>query len=138
MPKMIFLNLPVRDLAAATRFYEAIGFSRNPQFSNEQASCMVWSDEIYFMLLVPDFYATFTAKPIADAHATSPHLIALSFGSRAEVDAIVAKASEAGGTGDFRPPQELGFMYGRTFEDPDGNGFEPFWMDPAAASGGGA
>lgn len=136
MPKMIFVNLPVRDLAAATAFYEAIGCQKNPKFSDQNASCMVWSDEIYFMLLVHEFYATFTGKPIADAHAGSGHLIALTFDDRAAVDAVTARAAEAGGRADVRPPNDMGFMYQRTFEDPDGNTFEPFWMDPAATGAG--
>jgi hypothetical protein len=134
---MIFVNLPVSDLAAATRFYEAIGFSKNPQFSDAKASCMVWSEEIFFMLLTREFYATFTQKPIADAHAASGHLLALAFDGREAVDDVVARAAAAGGRGDIRPPNDMGFMYQRTFEDPDGNIFEPFWMDPAAVAGGG-
>lgn len=137
MSRMIFVNLPVRDLVAATRFYEAIGFEKNPQFSNDKASCMVWSEQIYFMLLTHEFYATFTGKPIADAHAGSAHLIALSFEGREAVDAIVDRVVAAGGKPDIRPPDDMGFMYQRTFEDPDGNTFEPFWMDPAAVGGGG-
>lgn len=133
MPKMIFLNLPVKDLAAATRFYEAIGCRKNPQFSDEKSSSMVWSDSIVFQLLVSGYYATFTAKPIADAHAASAALIALSCDSRADVDAIVDAAAKAGGRADIRAPQDHGFMYLRSFEDPDGNTFEPVWMDMSAA-----
>ncbi|MCV0394816.1 MAG: VOC family protein [Rhizobiaceae bacterium] len=135
MPKMIFLNLPVRDLAAATRFYEAIGCVKNEQFSDDNASSMMWSDEIVFMLLTHEFYSTFTAKPIADGHRNSAMLIALSQDSRAAVDAITEKAAKAGGKADPRPPQDMGFMYGRTFEDPDGHTFEPMWMDPSASGG---
>jgi uncharacterized protein len=132
MPKMIFVNLPVKDLAAATRFYEAIGFEKNAQFSDENASSMAWSDTIVFMLLTRDYYKTFTSKPIADAHAQSATLIALSRDSREEVDAITEAAAKAGGKADVREPQELGFMYGRSFEDLDGNIFEPMWMDMSA------
>lgn len=132
MAKMIFVNLPVKDLAASTRFYEAIGCVKNAQFSNESAASMVWSDAITFMLLTHDYYATFTSKPIADAHSASAMLIALSRDSREDVDAIVSAAAAAGGKGDVREPQDHGFMYGRTFEDPDGNTFEPVWMDMAA------
>ena len=134
MPKMIFVNLPVRDLDASTRFYEAIGCTKNPQFSDANASCMVWSDAICFMLLRHAFYATFTGKPIADAHAASPHLIALSFDDRTAVDDVAGRAAAAGGTVDIRPVTDMGFMYQRSFDDPDGNTFEPFWMDPAAAT----
>ena len=131
MPKMIFVNLPVKDLAASIRFYEAIGCSKNEQFSDENAASMVWSDAITFQLLTRDYYATFTAKPIADAHATSAMLIALSRDSREEVDAITEAAGAAGGKADVREPQDMGFLYQRVFEDPDGNMFEPTWLDPS-------
>ena len=130
MPKMVFINLPVRDLAAATRFYQAIGFVRNDRFSNDDAASMVWSDTIFVHLLTHGFYAGFSPKPIANAHENSAMLIALSFDSREEVDDIVARAEAAGGRGDVRPVQDMGFMYSRAFEDPDGNVYEPFWMDP--------
>jgi predicted lactoylglutathione lyase len=132
---MLFVNLPVRDLAAATRFYEAIGCKKNPQFSNENASSMVWSEQIVFQLLTREFYATFISRPISDAHATSAALFAISRDSRAEVDAIVDAAVKAGGKGDIREIQDHGFMYGRTFEDPDGNVFEPVYFDAAAMAG---
>lgn len=133
MAKMIFVNLPVTDVAKSTAFYEAIGFEKNAQFSNEQASSMVWSDTIYLMLLAKPFYATFTAKEIADTRRTSAALIALSFDSRADVDAITEAALAAGGT-EAHPAEDLGFMYSRAFEDFDGHGFGPFWMDMAAAN----
>jgi uncharacterized protein len=132
MPKMIFVNLPVKDLAAATRFYEAIGCVKNEQFSGENAASMVWSDAIIFQLLTHDYYATFTTKPIADAHKTSGMLIALSRDSREEVDAITEAAAAAGGKADIRERQDMGFMYLRTFEDPDGHVFEPAWMNVEA------
>ncbi|TWI01837.1 hypothetical protein IP90_02397 [Luteimonas cucumeris] len=133
MYKMVFINLPVKDLAASTRFYEAIGCTRNEQFSDQNASSMVWSDTLSFQLLTRDYYATFTRKPIADAHATSGMLIALPRDSREDVDAIVAAAAAAGGKADIREPQDMGFMYLRTFEDPDGHTFEPAWLNPEAA-----
>ena len=129
MPKMIFVNLPVKDLDAAIRFYEAIGCEKNEQFSNSQAASLVWSDTINFMLLTHDYFATFTQKPIADARKTCEVLIALSRDSREEVDTIVEAAASAGGKADIRDPQDMDFMYGRSFEDPDGHIFEPFWMD---------
>lgn len=132
MPKMLFVNLPVKDLAAATSFYEAIGFEKNPQFSNEEASSMVWSETITFQLMARDYYQTFTSRPIADAHETSAALFALSRDSRDEVDAMVEAAAGAGGTADVRDPQDMGFLYVRTFADPDGNVFEPAWMDMSA------
>ncbi|HYI43063.1 MAG TPA: VOC family protein [Sphingomicrobium sp.] len=136
MPKMIFVNLPVSDLDRSVRFYEAIGGTKNDKFSNEQAAAIVLSDTIYLMLLKHDFYRTFTSKPIADAHATSAVLIALSCDSKADVDAMVDAAAKAGGKADPGPVQDHGFMYGRSFEDPDGNHWEPHWMDPAVAEGG--
>ncbi|MCW4463098.1 VOC family protein [Sphingomonas sp. BT-65] len=129
--KSIFINLPVRDLAKSTAFYEALGFTKNDMFSDDNASSMMWSENIVVMLLVRDYYSTFTTKPIADAHATSAMLIALSQDSREAVDAIVEKAGANGGQADVRAPQDLGFMYGRSFADPDGNVFEPMWMNPA-------
>lgn len=135
MTKMIFINLPVRDLAAATRFYEAIGCEKNPQFSDEKASAMAWSEAVTFMLLTREYYATFTAKPIADAQATSSALYALSCASREAVDALVTAAAAAGGTADVRAPQDHGFMYIRTIADPDGNVFEPAFMDMSAMAG---
>ena len=131
MPKTIFINLPVKDLAAATRFYEAIGCEKNEQFSDHQASSMVWSDTITFHLLANDYFATFTPKKIADAHATSEVLLALSRDNREEVDAIAEAAGAAGGKADIREPQDMGFLYQRVFEDPDGNTFEPTWLDPS-------
>ena len=135
MPKMIFLNLPVADVAASTAFYEAIGFERNAQFSNEQASSMVWSDAIYVMLLAKPFFATFTEKIIVDATMNSTGHYALSFDSRKEVDAITQAAIEAGGR-ELHEAQDLGFMYSRAFDDLDGHGFGPFWMAHAAVEAG--
>lgn len=132
MPRMIFVNLPVADVAKATAFYEAIGMTQDPRFSNEQASAMVWSDTITFMILHHDFYRTFTTKQIADARATSEVLLCLSQDSREAVDAITEAALAAGGT-EPRAPQDMGFMYGRAFEDLDGHVFEPMHMDVDAA-----
>jgi predicted lactoylglutathione lyase len=135
MPKMIFVNLPVTDVARSTAFYEAIGMEKNAKFSNDQAVSMVWSDTIHFMLLDHAFYATFTDKRIIDAQTTSGALIALALDSRAEVDAIAA-AAVAGGGSEVHDAEDMGFMYSRAFADPDGHGFGPFWMDPAAAEDG--
>lgn len=132
MAKMIFVNLPVANVAKATAFYEAIGMTKNPMFSNEQASAMEWSDTIMFMLLDHAFYATFTDKKIIDAKAVSGALLALSRDSRAEVDAIADAAIAAGGR-EAREKQDLGFMYSRAFEDLDGHVFEAVHMDMAAA-----
>lgn len=133
MPRAIFVNLPVADVAKATAFYEAIGFQKNPTFSNEQASAMVWSDSIYVMLLDHAFYRTFTNKEIIEARTHSGALLALSFDSRAEVDAITEAAIAAGGK-EVHEPEDLGFMYSRAFDDLDGHGWGPFTMDMAAAT----
>lgn len=134
MPKMIFVNLPVKDLAAATGFYAAIGCEKNPQFSDDKASCMVWSDTISFMLLTEGFFATFTPRPVADARAATEVLIALTFDSRGAVDAIAEAATGASGKADVREPTDMGWMYQRAFEDPDGHIFEAAWMDLEAAA----
>ncbi|MBC2778597.1 VOC family protein [Parasphingopyxis marina] len=134
MAKMIFVNLPVTDLDRSISFYEAIGAEKNPQFSDETAACMVLSETIYVMLLTHPKYEGFTDKPIADAHGSSGVLLALSGDSREEVDATVARATGGGGKADPGPVQDHGFMYGRSFEDPDGHHWEIFWMDMDAAS----
>ena len=133
MPKMIFVNLPVTDLARSTAFYEAIGGDKNPQFSDETATCIVLSETIHAMLLTHDKYRQFTSKPIADAHSTSEVLICVSADSKDGVDAMVGQAVSAGGKGDPGPKQDFGFMYGRSFEDPDGHHWEVMWMDMEAA-----
>jgi predicted lactoylglutathione lyase len=136
---MIFVNLPIEDLDRSIRFYEAIGGRKEPKFSNEAAAMMVFSDTIHVMLLTKPFYSTFTGKPIADAHATSQVLLALSAESPAEVDRLVEAAAAAGGKADPGPKQEMGgMMYGRSFEDPDGHHWEPMWMDAGAAEQGGS
>jgi predicted lactoylglutathione lyase len=119
----------VKDLAASTRSYEAIGCRKNEQFSDENAASMVWSETISFQLLTHRQYSTFTSKPITDSHRASAMLIALSQTSREAVDEIVQAASAAGGKADIREPQDMGFMYLRTFEYSDGNTYEPMWMD---------
>ena len=133
MSRLIFVNLPITDLARSTAFYEALGATKNPMFSDETASCIVFSETIHAMLLTHDKYRQFTAKPIADAHHSSQVLICLSAGSRAEVDAMVERAAAAGGKADPGKIQEFGFMYGRSFEDPDGHHWEVMWMDLEAA-----
>jgi predicted lactoylglutathione lyase len=134
MAKMIFVNLPVTDLARATAFYQAIGASRNPQFSDDTASCMVFSDTIYAMLLTHDKFRQFTTKTISDARVSTEVLICISADARQAVDDIVTKAQGAGGMADPGPKQDFGFMYGRSFEDPDGHIWEVMWMDVEAAT----
>ena len=129
MAKQIFVNLPVRDLPKSKAFYEAIGFTNNPQFSDDTAACMVLSDTIYVMLLTHAKWGTFTKKPIADAHETAEVSLALICDSRADVDAMVKAGAAHGGKADANPPQDLGFMYQRSIEDLDGHNWEPFFMD---------
>ena len=132
MPRMIFLSLPVTDLKRATAFYEAIGATRNPQFSDETASCMVFSEAIYVMLTTHDKFRHFTPKPIADAKTSNQALFCLSADSRNEVDEIVGKAAAAGAVADPSPVDDCSFMYGRSFEYPDGHMWGVNWLDMAA------
>jgi predicted lactoylglutathione lyase len=134
MTKLIFVNLPVTDLARATAFYQAIGAAKNEQFSDGTGSCMVFSETIHAMLLTHDKFRQFTPKKIADAKTHSEVLICLSADSRDAVDDVVSKAKSAGGAADPSPKQDYGFMYGRSFEDPDGHIWEVMWMDVAAAT----
>ena len=131
MPRMIFINLPVADLKASMSFYAALGFTNNPQFTDDTAACMVWSETINVMLLTHDKWRTFTARPIPPA-SSSEVMLAISCASRDEVDAMNKAASENGGTADINPPQDLGFMYKRNFADPDGHVWEAMWMDMSA------
>ena len=132
MPKMIFVNLPVRDLAASTAFYVALGGEVNAQFSGEQSTSLMFSDAIGVMLLTHDHYRQFTQRPIGDARRESQALLALSVDSRDAVDATLTRAVAAGGRADPNPAQDLGFMLNRHVEDPDGNVWEIMSMDPAA------
>ena len=133
MSKMIFVNLPVADLERATSFYQALGASKNEQFCDGTASCMVFSDTIHVMLLTHEKFRQFTPKPIADARNSTVVLICISSDSRDGVDAVIDRAGTAGGRTDPGPKQDHGFMYGRSFEDPDGHIWEVVWMDVEAA-----
>lgn len=135
MPRMIFVNLPVSNLPASKAFYEALDFTCNPQFSDDTAACMVWSEAIHVMLLTHDKWRTFTDRPIPPSTASEVSL-ALSMDSREAVDAMIAAAAANGGTADVNPVQDLGFMYGRDLTDPDGHIWGPMWMDPAALAEG--
>lgn len=139
MSRMIFINLPVTDLARSMRFYDAIGAENEPKFSNEKAAMMRLSDRIAVRPLTHEFYRGFTAKPIADAHRSSQALLCISCDSPTAVDAMVDAAVAHGGKGDPGPRQDMaGMMYGRSFEDPDGHHWEPMWMAAAAAEQGAA
>ena len=131
MARKIFVNLPIRDMERSKAFFGALGFSFNPQFTNEQGACLVVSEDLFVMLLVEPFFLTFTKKPISDARKSTEVLVCLSCESRAEVDELVKKALAAGGAAP-NAPQDHGFMYGHGFEDPDGHVWELVWMDPSA------
>lgn len=134
MTRMIFVNLPVADLKASMAFYTALGFENNPQFTDETAACMVWSEAIHVMLLTHDKWRTFTDRPIPPS-SSSEVMLALSFDSRDAVDAVNKAAADNGGTADINPVQDLGFMYNRNLADPDGHVWEMMWMDMAAMEG---
>lgn len=134
MSKQIFINLPVHDLAKAKAFYTALGHTINPNFSDDNAACVVVSDTIYVMLLVHPFFQGFTTKALCDTTTHIEALLALSGESRAEVDTLMDKAIAAGGK-EPSPARDLGFMYQRTFEDLDGHTWEIFHMDEAAFPG---
>ena len=135
MPRMIFVNLPVSDLPASMAFYEALGFKNNPQFTDETAACMGWSEAIHVMLLTYDKWRTFTSRPIPPSTSSEVSL-ALSLDSREAVDAMIAAAAAHGGIADVNPTQDLGFMYGRDLTDPDGHIWGPVWMDLSAMPAG--
>lgn len=133
MAQSIFVNLPVKDLPAAREFFTALGYAINPTFSNDDAACIVMNDSIYTMLLTEPFFKNFTAKPIADATATTETIVCLGVESRERVDELVDKALAAGGqAGPFSVDE--GFMYGRSFSDLDGHSWEVMWMDTAGAA----
>ncbi|UYG03044.1 VOC family protein [Halomonas sp. LR3S48] len=131
MSRMIFVNLPVADLEKSMAFYEALGFTNNPHFTDETAACMVLSETIHVMLLTHDKWRTFTDRPIPPADS-SEVMLALSCENRASVDAMNEAAGANGGTADINPRQDHGFMYSCALADPDGHVWESFWMDPAA------
>ncbi|MFZ5746517.1 MAG: VOC family protein [Pseudomonadota bacterium] len=134
MAKLIFVNLPVADVEHSAAFYAALGFERDMRFSQPgKAAAMKWSDTISIMLLSHDFFAGFTPKAIADATASTEVLLALSCDDRTGVDRMTETAAAQGGKGDVRAVQDMGFMYSRAFEDPDGHIFEPMFMDMEAA-----
>lgn len=125
----IFINLPVKDLDKSMAFFKAIGFSFNSQFTDKTAACLVMNDNIYAMLLTHDKVKEFTNKPIADAQKTLEVLTALAVESKTKVNELADRAIKAGGTEAYSP-KDYGFMFARSFEDPDGHIWEVFWMDP--------
>lgn len=131
MSKQIFVNLPIKELDRSVKFFTALGFSFNPQFTDENATCMIVSENIFVMLLVEKYFKTFTHKPVVDATGSTEVLVCLSCEDRAEVDGLVRKALEAGGKAPA-PAKDYGFMYQHGFEDLDGHLWELVYMDPNA------
>lgn len=131
MPTKIFVNLPVKDLNKSVDFFTKLGYKFNAQFTNENATCMIVSEDIFVMLLVEKFFRTFTKKEIADATKSTEAIVCLSADNREEVDNIISKAISAGATTP-NEKQDQGFMYGWGFQDLDGHLWEYMYMDPAA------
>jgi uncharacterized protein len=134
MPQMIFVNLPVKDLETTKGFFGKLGYGFNPQFSDETTACLVISDTIFAMLISEPRFKDFTKKEIADSEKSTEVILCLSADSRAKVDEIVDAALAAGGF-PANEPMDDGFMYGRSFQDPDHHIWEVMWMDPAAVEG---
>jgi predicted lactoylglutathione lyase len=135
MPRMIFPNLAVQDLDRAVAFFTELGFSFDPRFTDETATAMIVNEHASVMLLTRDRFKDFTKKELVDSARQAEAIIALSAESREDVDAFADKALAAGGS-PANEPMDLGFMYGRSFDDPDGHQWEIFWMDPAALEDG--
>jgi len=130
-PRTLFVNLPVRDLAASLEFFTRLGFTFDQRFTDELACCLVLNDRAYVMLLARPFFAGFTTRQVADAFTQTEAILALSARSRQEVDALVDRALELGGAV-ATEPNDQGFMYGRSFHDLDGHAWEVMWIEPAA------
>lgn len=131
MATKIFVNLPVKDVARSIAFFDKLGFKFNPQFTDHKAACMIIGENIYAMLLMDTFFKTFTKKEIADARKTTEVLLALDAASREEVEDMVSKAVEAGGSS-YMSPQDHGWMYQHSFADLDGHQWEILYMDENA------
>lgn len=131
MARKIFVNLPVKDLNKSIDFFTKLGFAFNPQFTDDTATCMIVSEDIFVMLLTQKKFKGFTPKEICDATKSTEVLVCLSCDSRGEVDDLVRKAVGAGGS-TYNEPQDHGFMYAHGFQDPDGHIWELIYMDPGA------
>lgn len=131
MPRKIFVNLPVNDLEKSMQFFRSLGFSFNPQFTDDTAACMVISDDIFTMLLTRAKFREFTSNEICDAKKMTEVLVCISSEKRAEVDELADKAI-TNGAKPASDPSDFGFMYSRSFHDLDGHIWEVIWMDPAA------
>ena len=127
----IFVNLPVKDLNKTVEFFTKLGFAFNPQFTDENATCMIVGENMFVMLLVEKYFKTFTKKEITDTTKNTEAIVALSAQSKEEVDQVIKKVIDAGGS-EPRDPQDYGWMYGRSFEDINGHIWEIFYMDESA------
>ena len=134
MHDQLFVNLPIKDLPRSVKFFESLGYTFNPQFTDENATCMILGENLFAMLLVEPYFRTFIEKDVSDAHRATEVLLAVPVGSREAVDALVGKALAAGAK-EPRPARDLGFMYQRSYDDLDGHTWEVVWMDPAAVEG---
>lgn len=130
MTTQIFVNLPVKDLKKSKAFFERLGYGFNAQYTNDDAACLVISDKIFAMLLTEPFFKTFTKKSLVDASKSTEVILALAVESKAEVDELVDKALKAG-AGKSNDAQDYGWMYTKSFQDPDGHLWEVFYSDPA-------
>jgi hypothetical protein len=135
MATKIFVNLPVKNLNRSVEFFTKLGFKFNPQFTDENATCMIVGEDIFVMLLVQKFFKTFTTKEISDATKSTEVILALTAESREEVDGMINKVIKAGGV-EPNEPQDHGWMYGRSFQDIDGHLWEVFYMDSSAVNQG--
>ena len=133
-PRKLFVNIPVRDLQRSIEFFEGLGFTFNPQFTDATATCMLVGEDAYFMLLTTERFKEFSKRRVGDAKKETGALFAISVNNRDEVDALVKKALGAGGS-HAADPQDHGFMYTHSFYDLDGHHWEVFWMDPNAING---
>jgi predicted lactoylglutathione lyase len=130
MAKQIFVNLPIKDMERSKNFFTGLGFSFDPQFTNDKGACMIIGPNIYAMLLVESFFQTFTKKEIIDSSKSTEVIIAISVESRAKVTEMVDTALKAGGS-ISSDPQDYGWMYARSFQDPDGHIWEVLYTDPS-------
>jgi predicted lactoylglutathione lyase len=133
-PRKLFVNIPVRDLQRSIDFFETLGFTFNTQFTDATATCMLVGEDAYFMLLTADKFKDFSKRPMGNAQKETNALFAISVDSREQVDVLVRKAINAGGS-HAADPQDHGFMYAWSFYDLDGHHWEVFWMDPSAVNG---
>ncbi len=136
MSKTIFVSLPVNDLAVSVAFYKSIGFTNNPQLTDDTAACMVWSEAISFMLLTHAKWRTFTTRPLPPKNSSGV-MLALSCDSRDAVDTMANAAAANGGIADINPIEDHGFMYTRDVADPDGHALGAMWLDMSAFPAGG-